>query len=84
MKVWLVTCLILFTLVQFYEWAKGFILPLPIYVLAGAFLSIASNYNKGMGSLLSQTTSQSVLSTQTATLVEDNQVIEVKKSDIQE
>ncbi|GFE69813.1 hypothetical protein [Chroococcus sp. FPU101] len=46
MRVWLVTCLILFTLVQFYEWAKGFILPLPIYVLAGAFLSLASNYSK--------------------------------------
>lgn len=46
MKVWLVTCLILFASVQFYEWAKGFILPLPIYVLAGAFLSLASNYGK--------------------------------------
>lgn len=48
MRVWLVSCLILFTLVQFYQWVKGFILPLPIYVLAGAFLSLASNYEKGL------------------------------------
>lgn len=84
MKVWLVTCLILFALVQFYEWAKGFILPLPIYVLAGAFLSLASNYDQEMGALLTHSTSQSVLLPQTTmTLVENDQAIEVQ-SDIQE
>ncbi|PSF34245.1 hypothetical protein C7H19_19135 [Aphanothece hegewaldii CCALA 016] len=84
MRVWLVTCLILFALVQFYEWAKGFILPLPIYVIAGAFLAIASNYDKGIVSLLSQKSSQSVLSSQTATLIETLQAIEAEKPDIQE
>lgn len=46
MRVWLVTVVVLFVLIQFYQWAKGFILPLPIYVLAGAFLAIASNYEQ--------------------------------------
>jgi hypothetical protein len=47
MRVWLITCLFLFALAQFYQWVRGFIVPLPIYILAGAFLSIASNYDRG-------------------------------------
>jgi hypothetical protein len=43
MKVWITACVLLFLLVEFYQWAKGFMLPLPLYVLAGAFLAIASN-----------------------------------------
>jgi hypothetical protein len=46
MKVWIVGCILLFLLVEFYQWAKGFILPLPIYVFAGALLSLASNYSQ--------------------------------------
>jgi hypothetical protein len=43
MKVWIVGSILLFLLVQLYQWMKGYILPLPIYVLAGALLAIASN-----------------------------------------
>jgi len=44
MKVWFVTCVCLFVLVQLCQWIKGFFLPLPLYLLAGALLSLASNY----------------------------------------
>jgi hypothetical protein len=70
MKVWLVTCFILFGLVEIYQWVKGFILPLPIYVLGGAFLAIASNYEKGIGSLLSRESAVAEKLSQTATLVD--------------
>jgi len=46
MKVWLVTVFLLFCLVELVLWLKNFIVPLPLYLLAGAFLAIASNYQK--------------------------------------
>ncbi len=52
MRLWISAVFVLFGLVQFYQWVKGFILPLPIYVLAGAFLAIASNYDKGMALIM--------------------------------
>ncbi|MEL4894812.1 hypothetical protein [Crocosphaera sp. Alani8] len=52
MRLWIGTVFVLFVLVQFYQWLKGFILPLPIYVLAGSFLAIASNYDKGMAMII--------------------------------
>ena len=42
-KAWLVSVGILFVLAEFSIWLKQFMLPLPIYVLGGAFLAIASN-----------------------------------------
>jgi hypothetical protein len=54
MKVWVVGCVFLFLLVEFYQWAKGFILPLPLYIFAGALLSIASNYSQDMGNLFAR------------------------------
>ncbi|TRU85250.1 MAG: hypothetical protein EWV76_12210 [Microcystis novacekii Mn_MB_F_20050700_S1] len=54
MKVWIVGCILLFLLVEFYQWAKGFILPLPIYIFAGALLSIASNYFQDMSNLFAR------------------------------
>jgi hypothetical protein len=54
MKVWVVGCVLLFLLVEFYQWAKGFILPLPLYIFAGALLSIASNYSQDMSNLLAR------------------------------
>ena len=48
MQVWLTTVVILFVAVQLFQSIKGFFVPLPIYVLAGAFLAIASNYDKGI------------------------------------
>ncbi|NJN71405.1 MAG: hypothetical protein HC799_00575 [Limnothrix sp. RL_2_0] len=48
MKVWLTSVVILFVAVQIFQSIKGFFVPLPIYILAGAFLAIASNYDKGI------------------------------------
>lgn len=36
----------MFVLVELVLWVKQFILPLPVYLVAGAFLAIASNYEK--------------------------------------
>ena len=54
MKVWIVGCGLLFLLVEFYQWAKGFILPLPIYIFARALLSIASNYSQDISNLFAR------------------------------
>ena len=48
----------LFAGVELFQWLKGVILPLPVYVLAGAFLAIASNYDKGLGLLSGQSVGQ--------------------------
>lgn len=48
----------LFAGVELFQWLKGVILPLPIYVLAGAFLAIASNYDRGLGLLSGQSVGQ--------------------------
>lgn len=68
-KAWLFGVAILFVLAEFSMWLKQFILPLPIYILAGAFLAIASNYEKGLIALFRQDTSVSDPLTQTATLI---------------
>lgn len=49
MKIWLATVLLLFVLGQLLEWAKHFAPPLPIFILGGLFLAIASNYDKRSG-----------------------------------
>jgi len=48
MRVWLTTVVVLFVAVQIFQSLKGFFVPLPFYILAGAFLAIASNYDKGI------------------------------------
>ncbi|NDJ17193.1 hypothetical protein [Myxacorys almedinensis] len=45
----LVCFIVLFGLSQFFQWAQQMTLPLPIFVLGGAFLAIASNFNKRAG-----------------------------------
>jgi hypothetical protein len=50
MKIWLACFLILFALAELFDWVKDFSLPLPIYILGGAFLAVASNYNRLIGS----------------------------------
>ncbi|MBA3924098.1 MAG: hypothetical protein H0X31_21335 [Nostocaceae cyanobacterium] len=52
MKIWMVCFLALFAIAELFDWIKQFNLPLPIYILGGAFLAIASNYNKLVGSSL--------------------------------
>ena len=51
MKSWLISVAVLFVIAKTLLWIKGFILPVPVYVLAGAFLAIASNYDKGVKTL---------------------------------
>ncbi len=46
MKVWLVCFFVLFALAEFFKWLRGFSVPLPIYILGGALLAVASNYDK--------------------------------------
>lgn len=50
----LVVVVVLFAGVQLFQWLLGVILPLPIYAMAGAFLAIASNYDKGMAVLINR------------------------------
>jgi hypothetical protein len=50
MRVWLACFLMLFALAELFEWLQEFNLPLPIYILGGAFLAVASNYDKIFGS----------------------------------
>ncbi|MBD2343884.1 hypothetical protein [Anabaena subtropica] len=49
MRVWLACFLVLFALAELFDWLKAFTLPLPIYILGGAFLAVASNYDKIIG-----------------------------------
>ena len=79
MKSWLFSVVVLFVLAKAFLWIKGFILPVPIYILAGAFLAIASNYDKGMQSLFRPETRENKVITQTASLVEEVALLESDK-----
>ena len=76
LKAWLFGVGILFVLAEFSIWLKQFILPLPIYILGGAFLAIASNYESGIMSLFRQDSATSDVMTQTATLIEQVKLLE--------
>jgi hypothetical protein len=56
MKIWLACFFILFALAELFDWVKDFSLPLPIYILGGAFLAVASNYNRLIGSYVNSGT----------------------------
>ena len=79
---WILIVVILFVGVQLFQWLQGAILPLPLYVMAGAFLAIASNYDKGLGRLINRgeqavatltETMQVELESQTAVITADRQ-----------
>ena len=75
-KAWLVSVGILFVLAEFSIWLKQFMLPLPIYVLGGAFLAIASNYEKGIMAMFRQSDDLAAdVLNQTATIIKEAQVI---------
>lgn len=59
MKVWIISVLVLFGMVEMYQWMKHFTLPLPVFILGGALLAIASNYRKYTGWFLQQPPTQS-------------------------
>ena len=44
----------MFALSHLIEWVQQHSLPLPIYILGGAFLAVASNYEKLFGSYLGE------------------------------
>lgn len=46
MQVWLASFLVLFALSELFQWMKHLSLPLPVFILGGAFLAIASNYDR--------------------------------------
>jgi hypothetical protein len=81
LKAWLFGVGILFVLAEFGIWLKQFILPLPIYILAGAFLAIASNYEQGIIAMFRQqeATTSDVLA-QTATLIQEAKMLEGNSS----
>ncbi|HEY9861748.1 MAG TPA: hypothetical protein V6D16_19780 [Candidatus Obscuribacterales bacterium] len=53
MKIWASTFVVLFGLVELYQWVQHFnwtvTLPLPVFILCGSALAIASNYDKRAG-----------------------------------
>ena len=77
MKSWLVIVGILFVIAEAILWVKNFILPLPIYIFGGAFLAIASNYDKGIMAFIKPylKTNQDIIS-QTASLIEEPNILQ--------
>jgi hypothetical protein len=49
MRIWLSCFLVLFGLAELFQWMKQLSLPLPVFILGGAFLAIASNYDRRAG-----------------------------------
>ncbi len=76
MKAWLISVVILFVLAEFSLWVANFILPLPIYILGGAFLAIASNYERGIMAMFRQQINLNPETiSQTATLINQTESI---------
>lgn len=46
MKVWITCFVLLFAAAEFLDWVKHFSLPMPVFILGGVFLAIASNADK--------------------------------------
>jgi hypothetical protein len=59
MRVWITSFLVLFGMAELHQWMKNFTLPLPVFILAGALLAIASNYGKYAGWSFQQQPDQS-------------------------
>ncbi|MEL6441745.1 MAG: hypothetical protein AAFQ80_21140 [Cyanobacteria bacterium J06621_8] len=80
LQAWLFGVAILFVLAEFSIWLKQFMVSLPIYILAGAFLAIASNYDSGLiASFRKQIPLNSEIITQEATLVETKAALTATK-----
>lgn len=48
MRIWIACFFILFAIAQLFDWIQQISLPLPIYILGGLVLAIASNSNKSI------------------------------------
>jgi|GEM_PF-5290281 len=49
MKFWIASFVLLFGLAELYQWVQHFTFPLPVFILGGTFLAIASNHDKRVG-----------------------------------
>lgn len=49
MRVWLVSFVILFAIARLFQWIQQLSVPLPVFILGGVILAIASNYDKRSG-----------------------------------
>lgn len=58
MRIWLACFFVLFALAELFDWMQQLTLPMPIYILGGAFLAIASNYNKRFGSFFGNSSAE--------------------------
>lgn len=77
MKSWLIIVAIIFVIAEAILWIKNFILPLPVYILGGAFLAIASNYDKGIiGFLKPYLSNRQDIISQTASLIEEPKILQ--------
>lgn len=81
MKPWLFSFAVLFVLAKAILWIKSFILPMPVYIVAGAFLAIASNYDGGISSFLkpNPTSTENKVVMQTASLVEETPLLQAQE-----
>lgn len=59
MRVWIFSFLVLLGIVELYQWMKHFSVPMPVFIISGALLAIASNYGKYTGWSFSQQPEQS-------------------------
>jgi len=59
MRIWFICFVVLFAASQLFDWVQQFTLPLPIYILGGAFLAVASNYERLFGSFLAEYSDES-------------------------
>jgi len=46
MQLWLTSFILLFGAIEFWQWVQPASLPMPIFLMGGALLAIASNYSK--------------------------------------
>jgi hypothetical protein len=75
MRVWIACFFVLFALAEFFDWIKEVNLPLPIYILGGAFLAVASNYDKLVGVYFpefAQTTAEIITDQNKVSILEAN------------
>jgi hypothetical protein len=67
MKIWITCFILLFGMVELFQWLKDLTLPLPVYVVAGVLLAIASN-TKHLPSLPLQSLRTKLSKTKTTSL----------------
>ncbi|MEQ9485195.1 hypothetical protein [Coleofasciculus sp. F4-SAH-05] len=72
MRVVITTFVVVFSLIELSQWMSDFILPMPVFILAGALLAIASNYGKSPGWSISLQPRQFSSSQTQSTSVESN------------